>query len=179
MDPKQEHHAQQAPEVVSHSSYPEVVSNAHHHQYQQYPKPEGGPYSTYSASQLDQLSPRPYHSAAAIPSGGGTRKGGLCGCGVLVTVLSAIIALLLAAVVGLAAGTGVEANRASKAEARLASATATTTWVAGPTNTAWAPIDRNCSVNADGISGTTYDVFSCMSTRPPSIYLLRRRGPPN
>lgn len=191
MDPKQEHHAQQAPEVVQ-QNYPEALSNGHY-QHQQYPKPEGnghgsygGPYSTYSASQLDQVSPRPYHSTPAAGTGSaaasGKKKGRLCGCTILVFVLCAIIVLLLAAVIGLAVGTGIEANRANTAENRVAQATGggsatsastvktvtvTTTSAAAATSTSFASLDDNCSGNPDGVTGTTYDVFSCKSTLPP------------
>ncbi|CAJ2513923.1 Uu.00g020420.m01.CDS01 [Anthostomella pinea] len=87
----------------------------------------------------------------------------VCGCPVLVFVLSVIIALLSAAVIGLAAGTGIEASRANTAEMKLASAN--TSGSATPTSTASSPtatasnfnaIDRNCSTDSDSVTGTTY-----------------------
>ncbi|KAK8051813.1 hypothetical protein PG993_003198 [Apiospora rasikravindrae] len=59
----------------------------------------------------------------SLPSDlGGRRKEGpkILGCSVVVFVLGVIIAILSAAVIGLAAGTGVEANRANTAESNLA-----------------------------------------------------------
>ncbi|KAI3401329.1 hypothetical protein diail_11412 [Diaporthe ilicicola] len=183
----QAQHGHHAPEVAE-ADYPEAVApQQYHQQYQQYPaytpyKPEdaqyppgGGPYSAYSGSQLDPTSPRPQNAvpgAAAAAAGPGKKKGTICGCTVLVFVLCAIIALLSAAVIGLAAGTGVEASRANSAEARaaqlstsLASATAsaTATGTAGSsaaTSTSFAALDRNCSADPSAVTGTTYDAFS-------------------
>lgn len=181
MGPKQENHAHHAPEVVQ-TDYPEAVAPQ---QYQQYPlKPEdaqyppgGAPYSAYSGSQLDPTSPRPQAAAlggAAQASAGGEKKkkGTICGCTVLVFVLCIIIALLSAAVIGLAAGTGVEASRANTADARaaelsssLASATATATATgAAASGTSFADLDRNCSADPSAVTGTTYDAFSCKLT---------------
>ncbi|ROW05005.1 hypothetical protein VSDG_00333 [Cytospora chrysosperma] len=193
MDSKQVPH--DAPELA-HSNYPEPIppqqQQYQYIPYQQYPPPQqppvrpadvpggsGGPYSAYSDSQLGSTSPQPYHTspvaAGAVPSrGGGKRKGTLCGCPVLEFVLCAIIALLSAAVIGLAAGTGVKANQANEAERRvaqlsasLASATATatatgtaTTASSTATSTSYDALDLNCSSNPDGVTGTTYDAFS-------------------
>lgn len=85
-------------------------------------------------------------------------------------VLSVIIAILAAAVVGLAVGTGVEANRANAAEAKLdamsktspSTVTATaTTASASATSTSFAALDDNCSGDPSGVNGTTYNSFSC------------------
>lgn len=197
MGAQQENHAHQAPEVVQ-TDYPEAVApqqqfNQHqqyqqnqqyqqqYQQYQQYPlKPEdaqyppgSGPYSAYSNSQLDPTSPRPQAAAlgagSQAPAGEGKKKGRICGCTVLVFVLCIIIALLSAAVIGLAAGTGVEASRANTADSRvaelsasLASATATATGdAASATTTSFADLDRNCSADPNAVTGTTYDAFSC------------------
>ncbi|ROW09516.1 hypothetical protein VMCG_02288 [Cytospora schulzeri] len=198
MDSKQAPH--DAPELA-HSNYPEAVPPHQQYQYnqfqhyQQYPPPQqppikpedrpggaGAPYSAYSGSQLDSASPHQYHTsplvAGAVPPQGaaGKRKGTVCGCPVLEFVLCAIIALLSAAVIGLAAGTGVEANRANTAELRvaqlsssLASATATskgtgtgtaTTTSSTATSTSYDVLDDDCSSNPDGVTGTTYDAFS-------------------
>ncbi|KAI0538000.1 hypothetical protein GGR58DRAFT_321689 [Xylaria digitata] len=70
-----------------------------------------------------------------------------CGCSTLVLVLSAIIAVLSIAVIGLAAGTGVQANRANSAEAKLA---------ASLNSTDIPVIDRGCSTNPDSVSATQY-----------------------
>lgn len=187
MDPNQDRLDQQAPEVV-HPSYPEAVQHPFHYQ----PKPEDGtgthtssttPYSNYA-------SPVGHHAGAvgALPGDkslghgenhGRRNKGLLCGCTTLVFILSAIIAILAAAVVGLAVGTGVEANRANTAEAKVSSmsssratVTATTTVAsASASSTSFADLDSNCSGNPSGVNGTTYNSFSCESSR--YNYLVR------
>lgn len=198
MDSHQEHHAWQAPEVVQTTHYPEALApNHHHHQYAQGQpaavKPEDGlvpgshlsgstPYSIYGGSQFDHGSPpSPYAQPTAAGLDGADQPGGgdgartkkksgtILGCTTLVFVLCAVIVILAAAVVGLAAGTGVEAHRASAAEARAsasasrAAATVTVTSSA-PTSTSFADIDDNCSGNPGGVTGTTYKAFSGMSS---------------
>lgn len=177
----QQHFQQQQQQFNQQQQYQQYPQ---YQQYQQYPlKPEdaqyppgSGPYSAYSGSQLDPTSPRPQNAAiggqAQAPTDGGKKKGRICGCTVLVFVLCIIIALLSAAVIGLAAGTGVEASRANTADARvaelsasLASATATATGdAASATSTSFAQLDRNCSADPNAVTGTTYDAFSC---KPP------------
>ncbi|POS75774.1 hypothetical protein DHEL01_v205825 [Diaporthe helianthi] len=194
----QENNAHQAPEVIGQDYPEAVVPHQQHlqqqhyqqyqqhqqyQQYQQYPsKPEdaqhppppgSGPYSAYSGSQLDPTSPRPQNATiggpAQAPSDGGKKKkGAICGCSTLVFVLCVIIALLSAAVIGLAAGTGVEASRANTADERvaqlsssLAAATATATGDApSASSTSFARLDRNCSADPSAVTGTTYDAFS-------------------
>lgn len=174
-------HQQQFQQQQPYQSYQQ------YQQYQQYPnqaplKPEDGqyppgsaPYSAYSGSQLDPTSPRPQAAAlggaSQASAGEGKKKGTICGCTVLVFVLCTIIALLSAAVIGLAAGTGVEASRANTADARvaelsssLASATASATATgdaASATSTSFAQLDRNCSADPSAVTGTTFDAFSC------------------
>lgn len=195
-----EHHAPEVvhpdyPEAVAPQQYqqqyqqqqPQFQYNQpqQYQQYQQFPpnaayKPEDAqgayPSTAYSGSQLDPTSPRPQNAvpgAGAQAPGGEKKKGTICGCTSIVFVLCAIIALLSAAVIGLAAGTGVEASRANSAENRaaelsssLASATeaATATGTAGSssaTSTSFAALDRNCSADPTAVTGTTYDAFSC------------------
>lgn len=87
------------------------------------------------------------------------------GCPVLVFVLSLIIAFLSAAVVGLAAGTGVQANRANRAEAKLASAgNATGNSTSSGGSVDLDSLDKGCSSNASGVSGTKY-TSSCKPCR--------------
>lgn len=106
------------------------------------------------------------HQELVVEKGG--RKRVVCGCSLIVFILSCIIGVLAAAVIGLAAGTGVEANRAATAETQVeelksslafmattptsASETATATAVA---NT-WDHITNNCSSNADSVTTKTY-----------------------
>lgn len=194
MDPYQDRHDNQAPEVVD-QNYPEAVPAQHYPyhniQQQQYtPKPEDGtgphasgttPYSAHSGSHIDHTSPRSYYAVQTPPTetarGDGKKKGLICGCSTLVVILGAIIAGLFVAVVGLAAGTGVQANRANIAEAQvssMSSASRTTVTVAmktvsatptigsvSATGTSFAAIDDNCSDDPTGVSGTTYSAFSC------------------
>ncbi|KAI1854047.1 hypothetical protein JX266_001188 [Neoarthrinium moseri] len=97
-----------------------------------------------------------YGTAQSDP-GRQSKKATICGCTVLVFILSAIIAVLSAAVIGLAAGTGVEASRASDAESKLASGGATTTVTAPPsTATDFNTLDRNCTSNAGSTTGSSY-----------------------
>ncbi|KAI1081595.1 hypothetical protein F5B20DRAFT_48892 [Whalleya microplaca] len=83
----------------------------------------------------------------------------VCGCSALVFILSIIIAVLSVAVIGLAAGTGVEASRANDAESRLAAMSASasaTTSAPTSTSTMFSNIDKGCSTNSAGVTGTTY-----------------------
>ncbi|KAI0815874.1 hypothetical protein GGR55DRAFT_367184 [Xylaria sp. FL0064] len=63
------------------------------------------------------------------------------GCSTLVLVLSALVAALSIAVIGLAAGTATQADRANKAEAKLATLSV---------------IDRGCGKDPDSVAGTQY-----------------------
>ncbi len=65
----------------------------------------------------------------------------ICGCSTLVLILSALVAALSIAVIGLAAGTGIQATRANKAESKLATQPS---------------IDHGCSKNPDSVTGTQY-----------------------
>ncbi|KAI1755277.1 hypothetical protein F4782DRAFT_442883 [Xylaria castorea] len=64
------------------------------------------------------------------------------GYSVLVLALSAVIALLSTVVIGLAAGTGIQTNRARDAESKLATYLST--------------IDLGCSANPDSVTATRY-----------------------
>ena len=87
------------------------------------------------------------------------------GCPVIVFVLSLIIAFLSAAVVGLAAGTGVQASRANRAEAKLASAgNATGNSTSSSGSVDLDRLSRNCSSDASNVSGTKYTA-PCKSCR--------------
>jgi hypothetical protein len=92
----------------------------------------------------------------------------VAGCSVLL-LLWCIIGILLAATVGLAAGTGVEASRASNYAAQLQSMSASLSrpspTSSSPTSTATAfnAIDKGCTLTAATVNGTTYRSFSCES----------------
>ncbi|KAL7627735.1 hypothetical protein AAE478_001930 [Parahypoxylon ruwenzoriense] len=157
------HHPPSVPEVYEqHGQYPlvtpvkleDLVTN-----------PTNPPtiHSSYAPVTNSVASPYVYEHRPAynhtLPSERGKRPKRICGCSVLVFILSVIIAILSAAVIGLAAGTGVEASRANDAEARLAalSGPQTTVTVTAPTSSS-TPIvvDRGCSTNSAGVTGTTY-----------------------
>ncbi|PSS02267.1 hypothetical protein BD289DRAFT_255898 [Coniella lustricola] len=202
-----DHNAQQAPEVME-NSYPEPLSYHQIQQQQQYqynhypqhppvppPKNETGTYNSNgsltapsSAYPASQISPPAQYAHPVVPGasddmdGQKTRhqRGGIFGCTLTVFVLSAIIAFLLMAVIALAAGTGVEASRASTAQNQVnelyASISALSSGLATPTSsgttatsvsatasstsTSFASIDDNCSGDPGGVTGTTYAAFS-------------------
>ncbi|KAK3307119.1 uncharacterized protein B0T15DRAFT_165450 [Chaetomium strumarium] len=132
------------------------------------PKPEhpAPPPSTYG-SQTATGSPygseaHPVFAAAAGPSKSAPLGRTICGVSLLVFVLSCIIALLSAAVIGLAAATGIESQRASDAAASLAamiSGSATSTAPAA-SSTATPVIDDGCSSNPSSVDKTLYTSFS-------------------
>jgi len=64
-------------------------------------------------------------------SGWGEKRKTICGCSILVFILSCILALLSAAVIGLAAGIGIEAQRANDASMQLAVASASLSAILG------------------------------------------------
>lgn len=188
---------QDYPEAIPSQNYP--YNNIHHNFQQQYPqqthqhyvlpKPEEitgtyttTPYSAYSGSHTDHTSPRGPFAAPATPSGvtgrpsndAGKKGLRICGLNTLVVTLSAIIAALFVVVVGLAAGTGVEANRANLAEAKVrsmssalssatvvAAAKTITATASAATSTSFSALDRGCSGDAAAVSGTTYSAFAC------------------
>ncbi|RKU45895.1 hypothetical protein DL546_008434 [Coniochaeta pulveracea] len=168
---------QQFPEVV-HQTHPQPGYGEQYTQVNnQTPKPEvyspftenAIPAGTYSHPGSPSQQPEPEEKRS--------RKGGICGVSTLVFLLSCIIGLLAAAVVGLAAGTGVEAHRASVAESRLANLSAvmatatptptvssngtTTAGQAAAATTAWNELDKGCSNDPERVTGTTYSSFKC------------------
>ncbi|KAI1141950.1 hypothetical protein F5Y05DRAFT_369253 [Hypoxylon sp. FL0543] len=122
---------------------------------------------SYASPETQSASPY-YHDYQSgygpiAPSEQGRAPRRIMGCTVLVFILSVIIALLSAAVIGLAAGTGVEASRANDAESRLAAISAsgvspTTVTVTAPTSTPsdFSNIDNGCSTNSAEVTGKTY-----------------------
>ncbi|KAK0718265.1 hypothetical protein B0T26DRAFT_609200, partial [Lasiosphaeria miniovina] len=89
-----------------------------------------------------------------------------CGCGMLVFILSCIIALLSAAVIGLAAGTGIESQRANDATSKISAlrtpTASSTTKPGGASETPLPPglIDDGCADNPESVSGSKYTSFS-------------------
>ncbi|KAK2013122.1 hypothetical protein LZ32DRAFT_273721 [Colletotrichum eremochloae] len=157
----------EGPELAPQNQYPEVYHPPPQQSQPGTPAPitplkhENSTYGKYSVSAADQSA---YGSAQYQPDGSQKRKT-ICGCTFLVFLLSVIIAVLAAAVIGLAAGTGVEASRANQALEKLAaleasgttggSATATAT-SASATATNFASITNNCSDNNQTTTGQTY-----------------------
>lgn len=86
-----------------------------------------------------------------------TKARTICGCSTVVFLLSMIIALLSAAVIGLAAGTGIESSRANTAESSLAALKASSSSSSSSTSSGdFSSIDRNCSSDPSGTTGETY-----------------------
>ncbi|KAK0715863.1 hypothetical protein B0H67DRAFT_488970, partial [Lasiosphaeris hirsuta] len=141
------------------------------------PKPEATPDAPYTpgapSTYGGQTVASPYAAAAHIVPPPQSKSSGktVCGCGLLVFILSCIIALLSAAVIGLAAATGIEAQRANDATTQLVALNAsittaiptavTTTSSSTPTATAL-PIDDGCADDPEGVNGTVYQSFSLL-----------------
>ena len=111
------------------------------------------------------------------------KKGVICGCSLLVFVLAIIIAILSAAVIGLAAGTGVAASNYNNANSKLdalsasyssllggdATTTGTATGTAtsasaSATSTSYSNITNGCSDKDEKTTGDTYSP-DCKSFR--------------
>lgn len=181
-------------------NYPEVTPPQAHNYYAQQHQQYQEAY--HESPPIPKLTPSPY--SPPLPSlayGGATTIAGsavgsqahveeahttpksdgkgkmICGCSLLTFVLSCIIALLSAAVIGLAAGTGIEASRANDAVTKLAaytsanlamtstslssgaSTTATATSADGigsATSLSGVEIDSGCSSREDKVNGTIY-----------------------
>lgn len=116
-----------------------------------------------------------YQTGPGSTASGNKRRGGICGCTTIVFVLSVIIAILSAAVIGLAAGTGVAASNYNDANSKLeamsssysslqnAAATGTTTATASgasSTSTSYSNITNGCS-DEDGIGNEDTYTPSC------------------
>ncbi|KAF9870298.1 hypothetical protein CkaCkLH20_12145 [Colletotrichum karsti] len=137
------------------------------------PKREDSTYGAYTATAVDPSvyggtvdHRSTYHAPAGQHVPQRSRKT-ICGCTFLVFILSIIIAVLAAAVIGLAAGTGVEASRANNALDQLAalqasgttqaSATVTVTAASSSaTATGYASITNNCSNQDETTTGQNY-----------------------
>ncbi|GKT45589.1 uncharacterized protein ColSpa_05770 [Colletotrichum spaethianum] len=166
----------EGPELAPQHQYPEVYHPPPQQSQPSSPQPipvtpmkhEDSTYGKYSVSGVDQST---YGGTQYHPAGGeaGQQKKRICGCTFLVFLLSVIIAILAAAVIGLAAGTGVEASRANQALNKLAAleasapngttatATATVTVTsASPTATGFASLTNNCSNSDETTTGQTY-----------------------
>ncbi|KAK4231322.1 hypothetical protein QBC38DRAFT_451337 [Podospora fimiseda] len=185
---QQQWQQQQQPYQPSHPL--QYTDNYHSHQSADTIKPENPFESSHSAPSSTYVS-SPYSShvqpAASTGSvrgaGGTTTKTAatnntnkpvpilamkICGCGILVFVLSCIIALLSAAVIGLSAATGIESQRANENESKLAEARSslststvvvtTSTFTATPTSLAF--IDDGCAETTTATNGSTYVAYS-------------------
>ncbi|KAH6660479.1 hypothetical protein BKA67DRAFT_53122 [Truncatella angustata] len=173
MAPRYDEAPEVAPHILPEVYYPSAVPEVNHHYgqptqqvhapiKQQDPSLHSGGYAPPTATTTTFNHDQGYGAAYSEPERR-SKSGTICGCTLLVFVLSAIIALLSAAVIGLAAGTGVEASRANDAEASLAAikagGAAATTTVTAPTATStsdFSALDRNCTSNSKGVTGTTY-----------------------
>ncbi|EGO59933.1 hypothetical protein NEUTE1DRAFT_145816 [Neurospora tetrasperma FGSC 2508] len=199
-------------------NFPEVVPPQTHaynaQQHQQYPE------AYHDSPPVPKQTPSPYSPSQPSPGyGGATTIAGstiesqahvgdahttpkndgkrrmICGCSLLTFVLSCIIALLSAAVIGLAAGTGIEASRANDAVHKLAaytsanpvqiattstfpgtSTTATMTStgsIGGATSPSGVEVDSGCGSRSDQVNGTTYTSLKSLDQRSYRIYCFR------
>ena len=161
--------------------FPEVAYRQHlypqHHYQNQYadaPLPKPDPLPPSSLVSPFSGASRTFTSADPPPTG---KKHRVCGCSLLVFLLAVIIAILSAAVIGLAAATGIEANQASDAAAQVAALNASLV-AAAPTSTI-APIsaiDAGCSANEKAVTGTNYTAFK--GTTPAPLHIQERRSKP-
>ncbi|KAB5572478.1 hypothetical protein GE09DRAFT_1217038 [Coniochaeta sp. 2T2.1] len=178
---------QNYPEVAQHPP-PSGTPNYGYQQPQPYeaPKPEAYHDGSTFAGTAPSASPytaaaSPFSQNAMVDPPTKKSKGVICGCSLLVFILSCIIALLSAAVIGLAAGTGVEANRANDANNKLAALSASVSSAAAtktsstpaPTATSFNDIDRGCTNDPDNVSGTTYRSFSLLGNTTFTVYCNR------
>ncbi|KAI6376159.1 hypothetical protein MCOR25_002797 [Pyricularia grisea] len=106
-----------------------------------------------------------------LPAAETSKKKILCGCPVIVFVLSVIIAILIGAVVGLAAGTGVQTARVNEAndkvqdlQAQMASISFPTGTGSSPAATTTAAIDNGCSSNPSAVNGKEYTAFELLGS---------------
>lgn len=172
----------EGPEVAPQQPYPEVYhppAQSHPTSPQPIPvtpiKREESTYGAYTATAVDPsvyggaVDHRSTYHAPAGEHGPQKSRKTICGCTFLVFVLSVIIAVLAAAVIGLAAGTGVQSSRGDNAleqlEALQAAASGTTRPSATVTVTAasssatatgFASISNNCSNKDETTTGQTY-----------------------
>lgn len=191
-----------SPEVAPSNPLPEVYNPPVHNQ-ESWIAPQSAVASTYNSQ-----SPKPEHSqfysdpASAAPGYNGSnynmppgstapepetkRRGIVCGCSLVVFVLSLVIAFLAVAVIGLAAGTGIAASNYNDANTKLdalsasyssleSAASATTTPSA--TNTADAAaatqskITNGCSEPDEKTTGETY-TSKCKALQTHDILTL-------
>lgn len=106
----------------------------------------------------------------------------VCGFPLIVFILGCIIALLSAGVIGLAAGTGVEANRANDYSNRLAAlssslATQTTT-SAAPTSTSYNSLTNGCSDDASTANRKNYTAFPLYGSSKFTMFCNRDTDKP-
>ncbi|KAK3390505.1 hypothetical protein B0H63DRAFT_519723 [Podospora didyma] len=146
----------------------------YNHHYYDVPKPEVyGQVAPSSFGGQTVASPFSSHAQTATAQNP-SKSRTICGCSLLVFILSCIIALLSAACIGLAAGTGIESQRANDATgkfatlsasmAAIAAATPTTTTTGGGcVATSTAAIDDNCASDPGGVNKTVYRAFSILS----------------
>ncbi|KAL8382890.1 hypothetical protein RB595_006591 [Gaeumannomyces hyphopodioides] len=191
------------PEVAP-QSYPEAVSQQHpqvHNAQQQaqqqqpYYAPDAKPTYPPVSSPPPTTAYSPYqasHANLASENGGGGASGGeekrrggngdrtVCGCTLIVFVLSVIIAVLAAGVIGLAAGTGIQASMANEANDKYQrlQASVSAAGLLAPSSTGSAPasasstscpkpetvvIDNGCASNPSSVSGQSYTSFKLLS----------------
>ncbi|KAL2127281.1 hypothetical protein VTI74DRAFT_10988 [Chaetomium olivicolor] len=145
---------------VSHGQHAYGLQPLYYHQPYDPSKPgAAAPPSTYGGQTVS--SPYSFHAEPLPPRSSTART--ICGCSLLVFILSCIIGVLSAAVIGLAAATGVEVQRANNAASSLAALNASTTATGtAPGATSTAVIDDGCATDPTRVTGTLYTSFSLL-----------------
>ena len=156
------------PEVAP-QNFPEVAHQHYGYQHSYHATTPDGTHSPYFATHDGSTaygghSPQqPFVHPTPQPSEKQRKESMVCGCPLLVFILTCIVAVLSVAVIGLAAGTGVVASRASEYSSQLASMSAalpTKTSTSTPTPTSFNSITDGCSDDPASNTKTTYTSFS-------------------
>ncbi|QPG97974.1 hypothetical protein C2857_007111 [Epichloe festucae Fl1] len=147
------------PEVAHGTSYPEVYHNtSHQHQQQQHQRQEPwSPHQSTVSSSYVKTEDYPQ----VVPDQNGTHgqnknsRRTILGCVPIVFFLSVVIAFLAALVIGLAAGTGVTANKYHSLQASYSALVASNAASASGTPN-YSKITNGCSDENESTTGTLY-----------------------
>lgn len=184
-----------SPEVAPGHNLPEVYNPPPHQQQPTWSPQQSTIGTTYASTPAEKQdgsavggygTENQYQAVGAPADSGNKRKGVICGCSLLVFVLSIIIAILSVAVIGLAAGTGVAASNYNDANSKLEAMSAsysslmntepTATSSGGsssPTQTGYNNITNGCSDPNENTTGETYKP-NCEFTRDHTMRDLDR-----
>lgn len=164
------HYPPNAPETVTSSEGPTspdgLYKHEHGHLYAAYPSSPSYSHNVPLSSTFGYDQASGYGPGTTPTQSDDKKRRLICGCQLVVLVLSVIVAMLSVAVIGFAAGTGIAASKASRAESELAAVSAALANATGPPNPLdFSKIDHGCSKSPLGVTGTTYTT-SCKLPRP-------------